>query len=94
MNPLKTLKILFFCQFFYKNPIIVYKKHRSKIGDKVRIAEYDILFRNIYKSQSTSEVFQIVIIATLKPPTYNLHGEQGDEILGKFYEKELAKLVI
>ena len=32
--------------------------------------------------------------ATLKPPTYNLHGGQGDEILGKFYEQELAKCII
>ena len=58
------------------------------------MSKYDIPFRKGYKSQFTSEIFEIVKIATLKPPTYNLHGEQGDEILGKFYEQELAKCII
>ena len=31
--------------FFYKNPIIEYKKPRFKIGDKVRISKYDIPFK-------------------------------------------------
>ena len=90
----KNVKNSDFLSIFYKNPIIEYKKPRFKIGDKVRISKYDIPFRKDYKSQFTSEVFEIVKIATLKPPTYNLHGEQGDEILGKFYEQELAKCII
>ena len=90
----KNVKISDFLSIFYKNPIIEYKKPRFKIGDKVRISKYDIPFRKGYKSQFTNEIFQIVKIATLKPPTYNLHGEQGDEILGKFYEQELAKGII
>ena len=79
---------------FYKNPIFEYKKPRSKIGVKVRISKYDIPFRKDYKSQFTSEIFEIFKIATLKPPTYNLHGEQSDEILCKFNEQELAKCII
>ena len=63
------LKFQIFCQFFYKNPIIEYKKPRFKTGDKVRISKYDIPFRKGYKSQFTSEFFQIVKIATLKSPT-------------------------
>ena len=90
----KNVKNSDFFQFFYKNPIIVYKKPRFKIGDKVRISWYDIPLRKGYKSQFRSESFEIVKIATLKPPTYNLHGEQGDEILGKFYEQEFAKCII
>ena len=90
----KNVKNSDFLSIFYKNPIIEYKKPRFKIGDKVRISKYDIPFRKGYKSQFTSEIFEIVKIATLKPPTYNLHGEQGDEILGKFYERELAKCII
>ena len=80
--------------FFYKNPIRLYKKPRFKVGDKVRISKYDIPFRKGYKSQFTSEIFEIVKIATYKLPTYNLKGEQGDEILGKFYEQELSKCII
>ena len=90
----KNVKNSDFLSIFYKNPIIEYKKPRFKIGDKVRISKYDIPFRKGYKSQFTSEIFEIIKIATLKPPTYNLHGAQGDEILGKFYEQELAKCII
>ena len=90
----KTVKNSDFLSIFYKNPIIEYKKPRFKIGDKVRISKCDIPFRKGYKSQFTSEIFEIVKNATLKPPTYNLHGEQGDEILGKFFEQELAKCII
>ena len=90
----KNVKNSDFLSIFYKNPIIEYKKPRFRIGDKVRISKYDIPFRKGYKSQFTSEIFEIVKIATLKPPTYNLHGEQGDEILSKCYEQELAKCII
>ena len=83
-----------FLSIFYKNPIIEYKKPRFKIEDKVLISKYDIQFRKNYKSQFTSENFQIVKISTLKPPTYSLHGEQSDEIPDKFYEQELAKCII
>ena len=69
---------------FFRKTIAENKKPRFKIGDKVRIPMYDILFRKGYKSQFTSEIFQIVKIATLKPPTYDLYGEH-DEILGKFW---------
>ena len=72
--------------FFYKNPISQYKNPRFKVGNKVRISKYDIPFRKGYKSQFTSEIFEVVKIATYKPPTYNLKGEQG-EILKKFMNK-------
>ena len=80
--------------FFYKKSIRQYKRPRFKVGDKVRNSKYDIPFRKGYKSQFTIEIFEIVKIATYKPPTYNLKGEQGDEILGKFYELELSKCII
>ena len=64
------------------------------MGENVRISKKDIPFRKGYKSQFTNEIFKIVKVATFKPPTYNLCGEQGDEILGKFYEQELSKCII
>ena len=51
-------------------------------------------FRKDYKSQFTYENFKIIKIATYKPPTYNLCGEQGDEFLGKIYEQEFSKCTI
>ena len=70
------------------------QKTRFKVWDKLRILKYDNTFRKGYKSQITSEIFETVNIATYKPPTYNLKGEQGDEILGKFYEQELSNYII
>ena len=53
-----------------------------------------LFFGKCYKSQFTHEIFKIVKVVTFKPPTYNLCGEQGDEILGIFYEQELSKCII
>ena len=83
-----------FLSIFYKNPISQYKKPRFKVGDKVRIPKYNIPFRKGYKSQLTAEIFEVVRIATYKPPTYNLKGEQGDDIQGNFYKQELSKCII
>ena len=83
-----------FLSIFYKNPINQYNRPRFKADENVRISKKDIPFRKGYKSQFTNEIFKIVKVATFKPPTYNLCGEQGDEILGKFYEQELSKCII
>ena len=83
-----------FFSFFYRKPINQYKRPRFKVGENFRISKKDTPFRKDYKSQFTSEIFKIVRMATFKPPTYNLCGEQGDEILGKFYEQELSKCII
>ena len=37
---------------------------------------------------------KLLKLLLFEPPTYNLCGEQGDEILGKFYEQELSKCII
>ena len=59
----------------------------------MRIARYDLLFRKGYKPQFTREVFEFVAIATKKPPTYTIKDEQGEIIQGKFYQKELIKVI-
>ena len=46
-----------------------------------------IPFRKRLKSQIANELFKIFKIATYKQPTYNICGEQIDEILGEFYEQ-------
>ncbi len=56
---------------------------------RVRIAKKDLPFRKGYKQQFTSEVFSIIDIPTLNPPTYTLKDGNQDTILGKFYEAEL-----
>ena len=37
--------------------------------------------------------FEIVAIATKKPPTYTIKGEQEEVIRRNFYEKELIRVI-
>jgi len=69
------------------------RKAKLKVGETVRIAKEDIAFKKGYKQNFTDELFEIVGIPTLNPPTYQLIDEDGEEILGKFYESELVKVV-
>ena len=56
------------------------KKPTFKIGKRVRVSKYDSPIRKGYKLQFKREVFEIVTIATRKPPTYAIKDEQ-DEII-------------
>ena len=76
----------------YCKPLREYKKTKLGIGDRVRISKYDLPLRKKYKPQYTQEFFEIVAIATKKPPTYPIKGEQ-EVIRGKFYDKELIRVI-
>ena len=82
-----------FMSILYSKPLREFKKPAFKIGDRVRISKYDLLFRKGYKPQFTQEIFEIVAIATRKPPTYTIKDEQDEIIQGKFYQKELIKVI-
>ena len=69
------------------------RKPKLKIGQFVRIAKEDLAFKKGYKQNFTDEIFEIVDIPTLNPPTYSLVDEEGETILGKFYESELIRVV-
>ena len=69
------------------------KKPTFKIVDRVQISKNDLLFRSGYKPQFTGEVFEIVAIATRKPPTYTIEDEQDQVNQGKFYQNELNKVI-
>ena len=92
MRP-NTLKICDFLFILYSKPLREFNKPTFKIGDRVRISKYDLAFRKGYKPQFTREVFEIVAIATIKPPTYAIKEERGEVIRGKFYQKELIKVI-
>ena len=78
-----------FMLILYSKPLRECKKTKLEIGDKVRISKYDLLLRKRYKPQYTQEFFEIVAIATKKPATYPIKGEQDEAIREKFYDKEL-----
>ena len=92
MRP-NTVKNCDFMSILYSKPLREYKKPTLKIGDRVRISKYDLPFRKGYKPQFTREVFEIVAIATKKPPTYTIKAEHGEIIQGKFYQKDLIKVI-
>ena len=81
-----------YMSILYGKPLREFKKPTFKIGDRVRISNYDLLFRKCYKPQFTREVFEIVAIATKKPPTYAINDEQSEVIQGKFCQKEMIKV--
>ena len=91
MRPI-TVKNCDFISTFYSKPLREFKKPIFKVGDRVRISKYDLIFRKGYKPQFTSGVFENVAVATRKPPTYTIKDEQDEIIQGKFYQKELIKV--
>ena len=92
MRP-NTVKNCDFMSILYSKPLREVKKPTFKVDDRVRISKYDLPFRKGYKPQFTREIFEIVAIATRKPPTYTIKDEQGEVIQGKFYQKELIKVI-
>ena len=88
-----TVKNCDFMSILYSKPLREFTKPTLKVGDRVRISKYDLPFRKGYKPQFTREVFEIIAIVTRKPPTYTIKDEQGEVIQGKFYRKELIKVI-
>ena len=90
MRP-NTVKNCHFMSILYSKPLREFKKPTFKIVDRVRISKHDLL--KGYKPQFTREIFEIVAIATGKPPTCTIKDKQGEVIQGKFHQKELNKVI-
>ena len=90
---LNTVQNCDFLSNLYSKLLRELKKPAFKIGDRVRISKYDLPFRKGYKPQFTREVSEIVAIATRKPPTCTIKDEQDEILQGKFYQKELFKVI-
>ena len=84
MRP-NTVKNCDFMSILYSKLLREFKKPTFKVGDRVQISKYDFPCRKGYKPQFTGEVFEIVAVATRKPPTFTINDEQGEVIQGKFY---------
>ena len=82
-----------FMSILYNRPLRGHKKPKFGIGDRIRISKYNLLFRKGYKPKGTQKIFEIVAIATKKPPTYTIKDEQEEVIRRKFYEKELKRVI-
>ena len=63
MRP-NTVKTCDFMSVLCSKTLREFKKPTFKVGDRVRISKYDLLFCKGYKPKFTREVFEIVAIAT------------------------------
>ena len=64
---------------------------KYSVGDKVRISAYKNIFTKGYEANFTKELFKIIEVFFGNPTMYKLESlEDGEEILGKFYEQELS----
>ena len=88
-----TEKNCYFMSILYIKPLRECKKPTFKTGDRVRISNYDLPFRKAYKPQFKRELFEIVANSTTKPPTNTIKYQPGEVIQGKFYQKELNKVI-
>ena len=82
-----------FMSVLYSKPFRDFNKPKFQVGYRVQISKQDLPFRKGYKPLITNEPFKIVALATRKPPTYNIQVEQAEVIKGKFYEKELIRVI-
>ena len=64
---------------------------KFKVGDYVRISKYKNIFAKGYTSNWSEEVFVVSKIKNTIPWTYVISDVNGEEITGRFYEKELRK---
>ena len=67
------------------------KDPKFKVGDHVRISTYKNIFAKGYTPNWSEEVFIISKIENTVPWTYVINDLNGEEIIWKFYEKELQK---
>ena len=89
----KNVKSSDFLSILYSKPLREFKKPKCKVGDRVRVSKYELPFNKGCKPQFTKKVFEIVAISSTKLPTYTRKDEQDEIIRGKFYEKELIKVI-
>ena len=64
---------------------------KFKVGDHVRISKYQNIFTKGYTPNWSEEAFIVSKIKNTVPWTYIINDLNGEEIIGKFYEKELQK---
>jgi hypothetical protein len=78
-----------------KNPILanenMYRRHKFKVGDKVRISLMKKVFAKGFTPNWSEEVFVVDKVLLTLPVTYVLKDLAGEPIVGSFYEQELQK---
>ena len=71
------------------------KEPRFKVGDGVRVEKYysGTRFKKGYEKNFTNKLFEIIGVYRGDPNMYKIKDiDTGDEITGKFYERELSRV--
>ena len=82
----KNVRTSDFLSILYSKPQSEFNNPNFKSGGRVRISKG-------YKPQVTQKGFEIVAISSRKSQTYAIKYEQDEEILDKFRQKELLKII-
>lgn len=64
-------------------------KPKFKVGNRVRIFKWKSHFEKGYTAKWTREIFIVKKLNSTAPVTYELEDEEGEDIVGRFYENEL-----
>ena len=67
------------------------KDSKFKVGDRVRISKFKIIFAKRYTPNWSTEIFIADKINDTVPYTYNLKDLHDEEIIGSVYDRELQK---
>ena len=70
------------------------KDRRFKVGDRVRISKFKIIFAKAYTPKWSKEIFIVNKINDTIPYTYNIKDLNHEEIIGSFYDRELQKSIL
>jgi len=87
-NP-KTIIYKVYKNNFENELMSLKKKPKFKVGDRVRMFKWKSLFEKGYTAKWTHEIFIVSKINNTTPVTYEVEAQDGEEIIGKFYENEL-----
>jgi len=71
--------------------LLVKQKPKYSIGDAVRIAKEKGKFDKGYEYRFHEQVFTVGKVIRHPIPVYTLKEENGEPVVGKFYESELSK---
>ena len=71
------------------------RKQKSQSWNRKRTLHLEVClpYRKVCKPQPTREFFENVAISSRKSAAYTIKNEQDENICGKFYQKELIKVI-
>ena len=70
------------------------ERSRFKVGDRVNISKFKIIFAKGYTPNWSKEIFIVNKMNDTVPYTYNIKDLNDEEIIGSFYDRELQKSIL